>query len=123
MQLRSFGKGFTVLEDRLASELAAEERELARDLRDFEKLLEKVGRGARPQGFVCLGEKLARVQEGLRCVTFAPHKPGATRRPRPNPLQAEKSAAEKVLQEEALVVEEVESLWSKLAGLVRGGRG
>ncbi|GBF88212.1 hypothetical protein Rsub_00924 [Raphidocelis subcapitata] len=77
MQLRSFGKGFTVLEDRLSSELAAEERELARDLREFERLVEK----------------------------------------------AEKSAAEKVRQEEALVVEEVESLWSKLTGLLRGGGG
>ncbi|KIZ04782.1 hypothetical protein MNEG_3176 [Monoraphidium neglectum] len=46
MQLRSFGRGFTVFEDRLASELLAEEKELAKDLREFEQLLEKAEKEA-----------------------------------------------------------------------------
>ncbi|KAI8469658.1 MAG: Violaxanthin de-epoxidase-domain-containing protein [Monoraphidium minutum] len=45
-QLRSFGRGFTVLEDRLAAELIADEKELERDLREFEQLLEKAERRA-----------------------------------------------------------------------------
>lgn len=43
MQLRSFGKGFTIFEDRVASEVLAEEKMLERDLAEFEQLLEKVG--------------------------------------------------------------------------------
>jgi hypothetical protein len=44
--LRSFGKGFTVLEQRLETELTAEEKALQKEIRDelkaAEKLLEKV---------------------------------------------------------------------------------
>jgi hypothetical protein len=54
MQLRSFGRGFTVFEDRLASELLAEEKELAKDLREFEQLLEKVRAPARTRAGLCL---------------------------------------------------------------------
>ena len=42
--LRSFGRGFTVLEKRLEEELTKEEQVLAEDLRAAERLLEKVGR-------------------------------------------------------------------------------
>lgn len=45
-RLRSFGRGFTVLERRVASELAAEERALERELRDFEAALEKAEKAA-----------------------------------------------------------------------------
>jgi hypothetical protein len=40
--LRSFGRGFTVLEKRLENELVLEEQVLAEDLRKAEKLLEQV---------------------------------------------------------------------------------
>jgi len=43
MKLRSFGKGFTVFEDRLASDIVAEEQVLARDVEEFEAALAKVG--------------------------------------------------------------------------------
>lgn len=80
MQLRSFGKGFTVFEDRVASELAADEKIVEQDLAEFRKLLEK----------------------------------------------AEKEAADKLLEEERLVEEEVGTLLSKisqlLAGIIGGGR-
>jgi len=42
--LRSFGRGFTVLEKRLEEELTKEEQVLAEDLRAAERLLEKVER-------------------------------------------------------------------------------
>jgi hypothetical protein len=46
-------KGFTVIEDRLASELVAEEKILAKDLQQFERLVEKArgrgGGGRRPR--------------------------------------------------------------------------
>jgi violaxanthin de-epoxidase len=44
--LRSFGKGFTIVERRLAEEVAAEEKVLEDELRAFERALERVERSA-----------------------------------------------------------------------------